>query len=153
MLKLVMKTVHFDCSSHMCSALIWLQINRVNKGNRWCVEEWCWNLHCGGRRLLKHLLGELEHRLPLTWRHTHKTQTSSVRHPHPRRVFLWALKLKVKIVAHDKSERCCRTLVYTPPLVVVTMVTSSCLDVTCVVSIQYSSYLDCFTPHCIQQKT
>lgn len=42
-------------------------------------ELWMWwrlvvNLHCGGRRLLKHLLGELEHRLPLTWKHTN-TQT------------------------------------------------------------------------------
>lgn len=31
------------------------------------------NLHSGGRRLLKHLLGELEHRLPLTWKHTQDT--------------------------------------------------------------------------------
>ncbi len=31
------------------------------------------NSHCGWRRLLKHLFGELEHRLPLTWKHTQDT--------------------------------------------------------------------------------
>lgn len=50
-----------------------------------------------------------------------------------------------KIVALDKFERRCRTLVYTSPLVVVSVVTSSCRDVTCAVSIQRSGYLYCFT--------